>query len=97
MSKIFSADEVIKIARLSELELTEKEIKNFVIQFRVILDYFELLEKSEITEVEKKSVDRNLNIDREDRVLNSPVSPEHFSQHLGGRFFKVPRIIDQVE
>mgnify|MGYP001349273276 CR=1 FL=1 len=43
------------------------------------------------------NVDRNLNIDREDRVLNSPVSPEHFSQHLEGRFFKVPRIIDQVE
>ena len=46
MSKIFSADEVIKIARLSELELTEKEIKILLYNlelFWIILNYWKNL------------------------------------------------------
>jgi len=43
MTSSFSTDEVRKIARLSSLELTDKETEVFAEQFSGILDYFELL------------------------------------------------------
>ena len=43
MTTKFSPEEVKKIARLSSLELTEKETKVFADQFSTILEYFELL------------------------------------------------------
>ena len=95
MKNNFSIEEVRKIARLSALELTEKELKDFAEQFAMILDYFELLKTVEIPEIEKDFDEMDLYKDREDKVLKSHVSPEEFSPYLEGGFFKVPRVIDQ--
>jgi len=95
MKNKFSIEEVRKIARLSALELTEYELKNFVNQFSVILDYFELLKKAEIFESEMDTSESNIHKGREDKVFKSPVSPENFSPYLEGQFFKIPRVIDQ--
>ena len=95
MKNKFSIEEVRKIARLSALELTEYELKNFVNQFSVILDYFELLKKAEIIESEMDTSENNIHNGREDKVFKSPVSPENFSPYLEGQFFKIPRVIDQ--
>ena len=95
MKKKFSIDEVSKIARLSSLELTEQEIKNFVKQFSVILEYFELLKKVEISETVQDRSESNIHSGREDKVYKSTVSPKDFSPYLEGKFFKIPRVIDQ--
>jgi len=95
MKNKFSIEEVRKIARLSALELTEHELKNFVNQFSVILDYFELLKKAEIDDIEIDISESNIHSGREDKVFKSPVSPENFSPYLEGQFFKIPRVIDQ--
>ena len=95
MKNKISIEEVQKMARLSALELTESELKSFVNQFSVILDYFELLKKVEISESELDTPECNINSGREDKVFKSPVSPESFSPYLEGRFFRIPRVIDQ--
>ena len=95
MTNSFSTEEVRKIARLSSLELTGKETEVFAEQFSVILDYFELLKTAEIPEVSVEVDESHLKIVRDDKMVKSPVSPEHFSPNLENGFFKVPRVIDQ--
>ena len=95
MTSSFSTDEVRKIARLSSLELTDKETEVFAEQFSGILDYFELLKTANIPESAADADESHLLGDREDKMEESPVAPEQFSAYLENGFFKVPRVIDQ--
>ena len=79
MTTKFTPEEVRKIARLSSLELTEKETKVFAEQFTTILEYFELLKEVEISDVNCDADENQLSNGREDKVFKSPVSPEQFS------------------
>ena len=94
MTTKFTPEEVRKIARLSSLELTEKETEVFAEQFSTILEYFELLKEVEISDVHCDADEKHLSKGREDKVVKSPVSPEQFSPYLVKRFFKVPKVID---
>ena len=94
MTKKFTPEEVSKIARLSSLELTEKETEKFAEQFSTILEYFQLLKEVEISDVNCDADPNHLYKVREDKVINSPVSPENFSPYIEKGFFKVPKIID---
>ena len=94
MTTKFTPEEVRKIARLSSLELTEKETKIFAEQFSTILEYFELLKEVEIPDIDCDADENHLINGREDKVLKSPVSPEQFSPYLEKGFFKVPKVID---
>ena len=94
MTKKFTPEEVTKIARLSSLELTEKETEKFAEQFSTILGYFQLLKEVEISDVNCDADENHLSNSREDKVVKSPVSPEQFSPYLEKEFFKVPKVID---
>ena len=94
MTKKFTPKEVTKIARLSSLELTEKETEKFAEQFSTILEYFQLLKEVEISDVNCDADENHLSNGREDKVVKSPVSTEQFSPYLEKGFFKVPKIID---
>ena len=94
MTTKFTPEEVRKIARLSSLDLTEKETEVFAEQFSTILEYFELLKEVEISDVCCDADENHLSNGREDKVVKSPVSPEQFSPYLEKRFFKVPKVID---
>ena len=91
----FSPEAVQKIARLSSLELTEKETEVFAKQFSGIMEYFELLKSAEIPDVVSNVDESHLGDSRKDKILKSPVSPEQFSPYLEDGLFKVPRVIDQ--
>ena len=95
MTTSFSKEEVLKIARLSSLELTDKETAVFAEQFSVIMDYFELLNTADILETATEVDESHLRGIREDKMEESPVAPEQFSAYLENGFFKVPRVIDQ--
>jgi len=95
MTTSFSTDEVRKIARLSSLELTDKETEIFAEQFSGILDYFELLKTADIPVSATQADESHLRGVREDKMEESPVAPEQFSAYLENGFFKVPRVIDQ--
>ena len=95
MSNSFSTEEVRKIARLSSLELTDKETEVFAEQFSGIIDYFELLKTVDIPEIATDVNESHLSGTREDKMEKSSVAPEQFSPYLENGFFKVPRVIDQ--
>ena len=95
MTTKFSPEEVLKIARLSSLELTEKETEVFAEQFSGMIEYFELLKTAEILDVVTNVNESHLGDSREDKMVQSRVSPEQFSPYLENGFFKVPRVIDQ--
>ena len=95
MKTSFRPEEVRKIARLSSLELTDKETEVFAEQFSGILDYFALLKTADIPETVTDVNESHLRVTREDKMEKSLVSPEHFSSYLENGFFKVPRVIDQ--
>ena len=95
MTTRFSTEEVRKIARLSSLELTDKETEVFAEQFSGIIDYFELLKTADIPVTPTEANESHLRGPREDKMEESPVAPEQFSSYLENGFFKVPRVIDQ--
>ena len=91
---MFKSEDVRKIAALSSLELTDEEVEKFVGQFTVILKYFEKLKEVDVGELADR--DDQLQVDgRDDICTESEVSPDQFSPYLDGKFFKVPRVIEQ--
>ena len=91
---MFSPEEVRKIAQLSALELTETEVQEFAVQFSSILEHFEQLKLADVSHAAERD-ESLLRIARPDKTKSSGVSPEQFSPYLEGKFFKVPKVIDQ--
>ena len=91
---MFKPEDVRKIAALSSLELTDEEVGKFVGQFTVILKYFEKLKEVDVGELADRDYQPQVN-GREDICSDSDVSPDQFSPYFDGKFFKVPRVIEQ--
>ena len=91
---MFKPEDVRKIAALSSLELSDEEVGKFAEQFTVILKYFEKLKEVDIGELVDDDDQRQVN-GRDDICMDSEVSPDQFSPYLDGKFFKVPRVIEQ--
>ena len=91
---MFKSEDVRKIAALSSLELTDEEVGKFAEQFTEILKYFEKLKEIDIGNLADRNDQLQVN-GRDDICLNSEVSPDQFSPYLDGKFFKVPRVIEQ--
>jgi len=71
---MISKDEVINIAKLSRLELTEDEILKMQKDLSSILDYFNIL-KNQKSKVKMQNDNlKSKNVLREDRVIEKPAS-----------------------
>ena len=68
MTKKFNNDDIQKIARLSSLELSESEVKNFSKQFYKILEYFEILDELDITKKDNYNSNSDIKSGRIDEV-----------------------------
>ena len=78
----------------STLRAGNEEVGKFVGQFAVILKYFEKLKEVDVGELADR--DDQPQVDgRDDICTESEVSPDQFSPYLDGKFFKVPRVIEQ--
>ena len=91
---MFKSEDVRRIAALSSLELTDEEVAKFVEQFTVIMKYFEKLKEVDVGELADRDDQLQVN-GRDDICTESEVSPDQFSPYLDGKFFKVPRVIEQ--
>ena len=91
---MFKPEDVRKIAALSSLELTDEEVGKFVGQFTVILKYFEKIKEVDVGELADRDDQLQVN-GREDICSDSDVSPDQFSPYFDGKFFEVPRVIEQ--
>ncbi|HIF30719.1 MAG: Asp-tRNA(Asn)/Glu-tRNA(Gln) amidotransferase subunit GatC [Pirellulaceae bacterium] len=68
----FSHDEVLKVARLAQLDLAQEEVETFAAQLGHIVQYIEQLDELDTTDVEPMAHGAGVtNVFREDQVQPS--------------------------
>ncbi|MCA9346567.1 Asp-tRNA(Asn)/Glu-tRNA(Gln) amidotransferase subunit GatC [Candidatus Saccharibacteria bacterium] len=96
MSKL-TRDQVIRLAALSKLHLTESEIKKFQAELSRILDYVDMLDNVDVSGLEPTYQVTGLeNVMRDDEVVIQQASPDELLKLLPDkkdRFIKVKRMI----
>ena len=93
---MINENDVLKIAALAQLKLSEDEKKKFTSNLNSILGYVENLNARNVQNVEPMShVHGSSNIFREDRVIDGgdPETIFKIVPDRSGRFIKVPIII----
>ncbi|SRR6266568_301093 len=97
MTKL-SRDDVLKLARLARLSLSEGELQEFRAQISEILQYIELLQKADVTGLQPTSqVTGLVNVMRDDTVTDYGISPEDLLRgvpHKQDGQIKVKRMIE---
>ena len=95
---MISREEVLHIAKLAKLHLSEEEIKKYQEQLGRILEYFKKLEELDTSNVKPlKHVLDVHNVFRADEPQAS-VSPEEALKNAPKRrdnFFEVPKVVDK--
>ncbi len=96
MSKLSRRD-VLKLARLSRLKLSEEEIERFRAELSEILDYVEVLEKTETSGLKPTyQVSGLKNVMRADQIAAYQTSPADLVKNapaLEKNQFKVKRVL----
>ena len=89
-------EEVIKIAKLARIELSDAEVLKFQEDLSKVLDYVEDLKKVDVTGLEEVSqVTGLVNVQREDKVEETESREEILSQapEIKDDYFKVKSIL----
>lgn len=96
MTKI-SDDEIRKLARLSRLKLTDKEVAKYQTELSAILSYVEILQKVDTTGLEPTSQVTGLtNVVRPDELMDYGTTTDDLLKNapaIEAHQFKVKRII----
>jgi aspartyl-tRNA(Asn)/glutamyl-tRNA(Gln) amidotransferase subunit C len=93
-----SRDEVRRVALLARLALSDEEEQALADQLGHILDHFQRLSELDTENVEPTAhVIATETLFRDDEVRNQPATEDWLANAPGrdGRFFKVPKIIEQ--
>ena len=95
MTKITSQD-VLKVAKLSRLEISDSEVELFTSQLEKILSYVAQLEKVDTSNIEPTTrAVEVINVMREDTVISTNVRDDLLDQapQREGDFYRVPKIL----
>ncbi len=96
MSKI-TVEEVLKLAKLSHIKITEEEAKQYTQEIESILGYVEQLNKVDTTGLEPTAqVTRLVNATREDKEDDYKVTPEELideTPDTKDRYIRVKRVL----
>ncbi len=96
MSKL-SREDILKLARLSRLQLTDDEVKQFEAEIGSILQYVELLQDVDLKDVEPTyQVNGLKDVTRADEVIEYQADPKALLKNAPdteGDHFKVPRMV----
>ncbi len=95
MTKITSQD-VLKVAKLSRLEISDSEVELFTSQLEKILGYVAQLEKVDTSNIEPTTrAVEVINVMREDTVIATNVRDDLLDQapQREGDFYRVPKIL----
>ncbi|MBI3232317.1 MAG: Asp-tRNA(Asn)/Glu-tRNA(Gln) amidotransferase subunit GatC [Candidatus Doudnabacteria bacterium] len=93
---MLSKEEVIKIAQLARIELSEKEVEKFQKDLSLVLEYVDELKKVDVTGLEEVSqVTGLVNVQREDVAIEAGNHDAIFSQapEMKDGYFKVKAIL----
>lgn len=92
-----SREDVLKLARLARLRLTDSEIKKFQTELTEILDYVEMLQKADTGSLEPTSqVTGLVNVMRADEVRDYGYEAKDLYKNLpakDGNYIKTRRIL----
>ena len=94
--RMLSKEEVIKIAKLARIALTEKEVEKFQKELSTILEYVEELKTVDVSGLEEVSqVTGLVNVQRDDKVIESNDKEAILSQapEIKDGFYKVKAIL----
>lgn len=99
MAKL-TKDEVLHVARLAKLKLTDSEVEKYTSQLSSVLDYFSELSEVDINDVSPTSQTTGLtNVFRDDKVVGtvSLSQDEALSgtEETHNGYFKVKAILDE--
>ena len=97
MAKRIDQNQVIKVAKLSRLDLTEDEVQEFTGQLSAILDYVEKMNELDTTDVEPLAHCLPVsNVLREDSAKESLGTEKVLANatQRDDEFVKVPKILD---
>ncbi|MBC8471046.1 MAG: Asp-tRNA(Asn)/Glu-tRNA(Gln) amidotransferase subunit GatC [Planctomycetes bacterium] len=97
MAKKIDQNQVIKVAKLSRLDLTEDEVQEFTGQLSAILDYVEKMNELDTAGVEPLAHCLPVsNVLREDSAKESLGTEKVLANapQRDDEFFKVPKILD---
>ncbi len=93
---MLTREEVIKIAQLSRIELSEQEVEKFQKDLSAVLEYVEELKQVNVEGLEEVSqVTGLVNVQREDKVVDHGNREEIFSQapEMKDGYYKVKSIL----
>jgi aspartyl-tRNA(Asn)/glutamyl-tRNA(Gln) amidotransferase subunit C len=93
---MLTKDEVVKLAQLSRIALTEAEVEKFQKDLSTVLDYVEELKKVDVEGLEEVSqVTGLVNVQRDDKPVTAENHQEIFSQapEMKDGFYKVKAIL----
>lgn len=93
---MLSKEEVIKIAGLARIELSEAEVEKFQKELSAVLDYVEELKNVDVTGLEEVSqVTGLVNVQREDKAVESEDRDAILSQapEIKDGYYKVKAIL----
>jgi aspartyl-tRNA(Asn)/glutamyl-tRNA(Gln) amidotransferase subunit C len=93
---MLTREEVVKIAQLARIELSEEEVEKFRTELSVVLDYVEELKSVDVSGLEEVSqVTGLVNVQREDKVVLAENHEAIFSQapEIKDGYFKVKAIL----
>jgi len=93
MTKI-TKEEILKIARMSYLDIHDDEIEPMTQQLEAVLSYAERVQ--EVARLVNEPSNKQMNVFREDVIVRTDVNPIlDQAPDREGNFFVVPAIIDQ--
>jgi aspartyl-tRNA(Asn)/glutamyl-tRNA(Gln) amidotransferase subunit C len=93
---MLTKEEVIKIAQLARIALTDAEVEKFRTELSTVLDYVEELKQVDVSGLEEVSqVTGLINVQREDKVVIAENHQEILSQapEIKDGYFKVKAIL----
>jgi aspartyl-tRNA(Asn)/glutamyl-tRNA(Gln) amidotransferase subunit C len=92
-----SREDVLKLARLARLTITDDEVEKYRAELSEILKYVELLQNADVTGLEPTTQVTGLkNVMRADEIVDYGVSPDdllRIAPKTEGRHIKVKRMI----
>jgi len=93
---MLTREEVLKIAKLARIALTEEEVERFRTQLSTVLDYVEELKQVNVEGLEEVSqVTGLVNVQREDKPVDSDIRQDIFKNapEMKDGFYKVKAIL----
>ena len=92
---MFTKNKVLKIAKLSYIDVSNDELKDYIEEFNRILSYFEIINNIDLSEKINEETLLFPIDGREDIVRDSSIKINELTSFTEENFFKIPKVIDK--